>query len=140
MQIPLIQKNIPLVDPANFNSLFNLITHPVSLVKNWAAEICRAIWSRPILEVVLPPIWLYSGRIRDLERDMSRKVIRNWGKPGLLVLIVLLFTGLVPASGVVAADEEAVIEQTVVTGSRIKRTGKARTTLIVVRLLEVCAT
>ena len=71
---------------------------------------------------------------------MSRKVIRNWGKPGLLVLIVLLFTGLVPASGVVAADEEAVIEQTVVTGSRIKRTGKARTTLIVVRLLEVCAT
>ena len=70
---------------------------------------------------------------------MSRKVSRKWGKPGLLALIALLFTGLVPASGVVAADEEAVIEQTLVTGSRVNRTGRARTALIVIRLLQVCA-
>ena len=54
---------------------------------------------------------------------MSRKVSRKWGKPGLLTLVACLFAGLVSASGVVAADEESVIEETVVTGSRIKRSG-----------------
>lgn len=53
---------------------------------------------------------------------MSRKVSRKWNNSGLLALAALLFTGPVPAGGVVAADEEAVIEETVVTGSRIKRT------------------
>ena len=51
---------------------------------------------------------------------MLRKVGEKWRDSGLLTPVALLFAGLVSASGVVAADEEAVIEETVVTGSRIK--------------------
>ena len=51
---------------------------------------------------------------------MLRKVGEKWRDSGLLTLVACSFAGLVSASGVVAADEEAVIEETVVTGSRIK--------------------
>ena len=51
---------------------------------------------------------------------MSRVLVKKSSNSGLVALIALLFAGLVPVSGVVAADEEAVIiEETLVTGSRI---------------------
>ena len=53
---------------------------------------------------------------------MSR-IDSKWSNTGLLTLIALLFAGLAPANVAVAADEEAAIEEVVVTGSRIKRTG-----------------
>ena len=51
---------------------------------------------------------------------MSTKDTKKYGCSGLFALVALAFAGLLPASGMVAADEETVIEETVVTGSRIR--------------------
>ena len=52
------------------------------------------------------------------------KIESKWSNPtGLFALVGLLFAGLLPANVAVAADEEVAIEEVVVTGSRIKRTG-----------------
>ncbi|RPG33580.1 MAG: TonB-dependent receptor, partial [Gammaproteobacteria bacterium TMED92] len=52
------------------------------------------------------------------------KIESNWSNPtGLFALVGLLFAGLLPANVALAADEEVAIEEVVVTGSRIKRTG-----------------
>ena len=52
------------------------------------------------------------------------KIESKWSNPtGLFALVGLLFVGLLPANVAVAADEEVAIEEVVVTGSRIKRTG-----------------